>query len=76
MEFEDKYIDESDDFFMDSLEEKDNLIKEISLLKIHLEEAKLAEEALKKQILEREKQNENLELEIVSLRKELEKKKV
>ena len=38
-------------------------------LKICLEEVKLAEEALKKQILEKERNNVKLELEIVSLRK-------
>ena len=76
MEFEDKCVNESDDVFMDALEEKDNFIEEITQLKIHLEEAKLAEVTLKKQILEKKKHNEKLELEIVSLRKELEKKKV
>ena len=70
MACEDKCIDESDDVFMDALEEKNNFIKEIIQLKIHLEEA------LKKQILEKEKHNEKLKLEIISLRKELEKKKV
>ena len=75
MEFEDKFVDESDDVLMDALEEKDNIIEEITHLKIHLEEANLVEEVLKKQILEKERHNEKLELEIVSLRKELEKKK-
>jgi len=42
MAFEDKCIDDSGDIFMDSLEENDNLIEEITHLKIHLEEAKLA----------------------------------
>lgn len=40
-----------------------------------MEEAKLAEEVLKKQILEKERHNESLELEIVGLRKELGKTK-
>jgi len=60
---------------MDSLEEKDNIIEEITQLKICLEEAKLTEDSLKKQILEKERHNEKLELEVVSLRKELEKEK-
>lgn len=75
MAFQEKCVDESDDVFMDSLEEKDTLIEETTQLKICLEEAKLVEEFLKKQILERESHNKSLELEIVSLRKELEKTK-
>jgi len=46
MAFEDKCIDETNDVFMDALEDKDNFIEEIIHLKIHLEEAKLAEETL------------------------------
>ena len=53
MEFEDKCIDKSGNVFMDALEEKDNLLAEITHLKIRLEEAKLAKEDLKKQILEK-----------------------
>ena len=40
-----------------------------------MEEDKLAEEVLKKKILEKERHSERLELEIVGLRKELEKTK-
>ena len=58
MAFEDKCIDESDDVLMDALEEKDNLIEEITQLKISLKEAKLAEEVLKKRIIEKERDNE------------------
>jgi len=47
---------------MDALEEKDNFIEEIIQPKICLEEDKLAEEALNKQILEKKKHNEKLEL--------------
>jgi len=75
MVFGDKCIDEFDDVFTDYLEEKDNIIEEITHLKICLKEAKLVEEALKNQILEMERYNERLEQEIVSIRKELEKTK-
>ena len=43
MAFEDRCSNESDDNFMDALEEKDMFIEEIYQLKIGLEEAKLAE---------------------------------
>ena len=66
---------ESNDSFMDALEENDIFIEEISQLKICLEEAKLAEENLKKQIIEKEEHNEKLECKIVRLRKEIEKEK-
>jgi len=75
MAFEENCVDEFDDVFMDYIEEKDTLIEEISQLKIHLEDTKLAEEVLKKQIVEKKRHNESLELEIVGLRKELEKTK-
>jgi len=70
MEFEDRSSNESDDNFMDALEDKDIFIEEISQLKICLEE-----ETWKKQIIEKEEHNEKLECKIVSLRKELEKAK-
>jgi len=75
MAFVDKCTEVCDDFLIDSLEEKDNIIEEIHHPEIRLEEAKLAEDALKKQILERERHNEKLELETKSLRKEFEKTK-
>lgn len=40
-----------------------------------LEEAKLEEEVLRKQVLEKEKHSENIELEILDLRKDFEKTK-
>lgn len=54
---------------------ENTFVEEITQLKICLEEAKLVEESLKKQVQERKKHCENLELEIVGLRKELEKTK-
>lgn len=53
--------------------QKKILVEEITQLKIYLEEAKLTKEVLKKQVLEKERHYENLELEIVGLRQELEK---
>lgn len=72
MAFEDRSSNESNDNSMDTLEEKDIFIEEIIELKICLEEAKLVEDTLKKQIIEKEEHNEKMECEIVSLRKEIE----
>lgn len=74
MEFEKNTI-EAKDTFMHSLEEND-FLKEITQLKICLEENKITIDALKNQLIEKEKHNEKLECEIaISLRKELEKVK-
>ena len=65
---EEKYI------FMDALEDND-FLDEINQLKICLEESKISIETLKNEFEEKEKHNEKLECEIVSLRKEIEKVK-
>ena len=59
---------------MDALEDND-FLEEINHLKICLEENKLSIETLKNQLEEKEKHNEKLECEILSLRKEIEKLK-
>ena len=59
MAFEDRSINDYDDNFMVSLEENDIFIEEITQLKIYLEEYKLSEENLKKQIIEKENHNES-----------------
>ena len=71
MAFE-KNTNESNDKFVDALEEKD-FFEEIAQLKIYLEEKKVAIYTLKNQLIEKENNKEKLECEIVSLRKELEK---
>lgn len=71
MDFE-KNTSESNDKFMDSLEEK-YFFEEITKLKICFEENKVAIDTLKHQLIEKEKHNDKLECEVVSLRKELEK---
>ena len=76
MEFEYRSSNQFDDNFMDALEEKGVFIEEITHLKVCIEESKLAEETLKKQIIEKEDHNGKLECEISSLRKELEKEKI
>ena len=53
---------------MDALEDND-FLEEINQLKICLEEKKISIETLKNQLEEKEKHNEKLEHEIVSLRK-------
>ena len=73
MAFE-KDSSEAKDTFMDALEEND-FIEEINQLKICLEENKISIDTLKNQLIEKEKHNEKLECEIVSLRKEIEKEK-
>ena len=65
---------EEKDTFMDALEDND-FLDEINQLKICLEESKITIETLKNQLEEKEKHNEKLEYEIVSLRKEIEKVK-
>ena len=65
---------EEKDTFMDALEEND-FLDEINQLKICLEKSKISIETLKNQLEEKEKHNEKLECEIVSLRKEIEKVK-
>ena len=69
MHFE-KSANESNDKFVDALEEKD-FFEEITQLKICLDENKVAMDTLKHQLIENEKHNEKLECEVVSLRKEL-----
>ena len=58
---------EAKDTFMDALEEND-FLEEINQLKICLEENKISIDTLKNQLIEKEKHNEKLECEIVSLR--------
>ena len=65
---------EEKDTFMDALEDND-FFDETNQLKICLEESKITIETLKNQFQEKEKHNEKLECEIVSLRKEIEKVK-
>ena len=65
---------DSSDTFMDALEEND-FLEEINHLKMCLDENKIATDTLKNQLIEKEKKNEKLECEIVSLRKEIEKVK-
>ena len=65
---------EEKDMFVDALEDND-FLEEINQLKICLEESKISIETLKNQLEEKEKHNEKLECEIVSLRKEIEKVK-
>ena len=60
--------------FWDALEE-DDLHKEISKLKIYLEEKNMIIDTLTYQLAEKEKHNEKLECEIVGVRKDLEKTK-
>ena len=74
MAFE-KDSSEAKDTFMDALEEN-YFLKEINHLKIFLEENKISIDTLKNQLIEKEKHNEKLECEIVSLRKELRKWKL
>eukprot|EP00253_Pinus_taeda_P017719 PITA_17719 len=64
----------NNDDFLDALEEKD-FLEEITKLKICLEEKNMIIDTLTHQLTEREKHNENLECEIVGLRKEVEKTK-
>ena len=59
---------------MDALEDSD-FLDENNKLKIFLEESKITIETLNNQLEEKEKHNEKLECEVVSLRKELEKVK-
>lgn len=67
-----KCTNESNDKFVDALEEK-YFFEEITQLKNFLEENKVAIDTLKHQLIEKEKHNEKLECEVVSLKKELEK---
>eukprot|EP00253_Pinus_taeda_P032109 PITA_32109 len=62
------------DDFLDALEEED-FLEEITKLKICLEEKNMIIDTLTHQLAEREKHFENLECEIVGLRKDLEKTK-
>lgn len=78
MAFEEKCVAECDDIFIDALEEnyiytKNTLIEEINQLRVCSKESKLVAEFFKKHVLEKKRNNDNLELEIVSLRKEIEK---
>ena len=74
MAFEKEYREETDTF-MDALEDSD-FLDENNKLKICLEESKITIETLKNQLEEKEKHNEKLECEVVSLRKELEKERL
>jgi septal ring factor EnvC (AmiA/AmiB activator) len=65
---------EEKDTFEDALKDSD-FLDENNKLKICLEESKITIETLKNQLEEKEKHNEKLECEVVSLRKELEKVK-
>jgi hypothetical protein len=65
---------EEKDTFEDALEDSD-FLDENNKLKICLEESKITIETLKNQLEGKEKHNEKLECEVVSLRKELEKVK-
>jgi len=56
------------DDFLDSLEEEE-FLEEITKLKIYLEEKNMIMDTFSCQLIEREKHNENLECEIVGLRK-------
>ena len=60
---------------MDALEDNDFLY-EINQIKICLEESKISIETLKNQLQEKEKHNEKLECEIVSLRKNLKRQRL
>jgi len=71
MSFE-KNTNESNDKFLDALEEK-YFFEEITQLKTCLEENKVAIDTLKHQLIEKENHNEKIECEVVSLRKKLEK---
>jgi hypothetical protein len=62
------------DMLEDALKDSD-FLDENNKLKICLEESKITIETLKNQLEEKEKHNEKLECEVVSLRKELEKVK-
>eukprot|EP00253_Pinus_taeda_P026900 PITA_26900 len=62
------------DNFLDALEEED-FLEEITKLKICLEEKNTIIDTLIDKLAERERHNENLECEIVGLRKDLEKTK-
>jgi hypothetical protein len=73
IEFE-KGSREEKDTFEDALEDND-FLDENNKLKICLEESKITIETLKNQLEEKEKHNEKLECEVVSLGKELEKVK-
>jgi hypothetical protein len=66
---------EEKDTFEDAPEDND-FLDENNKLKICLEESKITIGTLKKQLEEKEKHNEKLECEVVSLRKELEKVKI
>ena len=66
MAFE-KDSSEAKDNFMDALEGND-FLEEINQVKICLEENKISIDTLKNQLIEKEKHNEKLECEIVSLR--------
>lgn len=63
-----------DDDFLDAIDEE-GLYKEISKLKICLEEKNMIIDTLTFQLAEREKHNEKLECEIVGLRKDIENTK-
>eukprot|EP00253_Pinus_taeda_P033828 PITA_33828 len=63
-----------DDDFLDAIDEE-GLYKEISNLKICLEEKNMIIDTLQFQLAEKEKHHEKLECEIVGLRKEIEKTK-
>jgi len=63
-----------DDNFLDDIDE-DDLYKEISKLKICLEEKIMIIDTMTFQLAEREEHNEKLECEIMGLRKDIEKMK-
>ena len=65
---------EDKDTFMDALDDN-YFLDENNQLKIRLEESQIIIGTLKKQNEEKQKHNEKLECEVVSLRKELEKVK-
>ena len=69
-----KEFREEKDTFVDALEDNE-FLDENNQLKICLEESKITIETLKNQLEEKEKQNEKLECEVVSLRKDSEKVK-
>jgi len=63
-----------DDDFLDAINEE-GLYEEISKLKVCLEEKNMIIDTLTFQLAEKDKHNEELECEIVGLRKEIEKTK-
>ena len=73
MAFE-KDTSEANDTFMDALEEN-YFLEEINQLNICLEEKKIAINSLKNQLIEKDKHNDKLECETVSIRNEIEKVK-